>query len=371
MPRQRTVALTEKDDMSRETLQTYLFKCANCEVSFESRNRGQLASSRNGRNVYCSEQCRNVMSRKIEQNRGAGRYTCGPCPTCNNTFLSRTRGKRFCSMVCYTKSEELLLRLSESNAAKAKDWICHQCGQEAPRKRKFCNDFCRRRFYAERFDRFIANPERIALPQNYDEFLNRDELPCLVEGCDWVGVGLGGHVNRTHGIDSDKFREMVGFNASTALMGVAARERRSEIMCSLIEQGIVTPVVVPPASQPKERKPLRLEGREHVMKAMAVNGTLQKLHAASAAYMRSEAGRRMASETVKRTAANMPKVTLVCNECGEQYQTPKNCKFRSKFCSMKCRNKTSNRKWRKIRKQQKAVAANVERGLATEESTPS
>lgn len=329
--------------MNRETLETHSFKCSTCGASFESRDRNQLGSVRRGRNVYCGDKCRSEMDIELQRHR-PGRHICGPCPTCRNTFQSKTKGKRFCSLECYTKSEELLSRLAKNNAAKAKEWKCHYCDEDAPRKRKFCNDFCRRRFFAERFDRFIANPEVIALPQNFDEFLSRDELPCLIEGCDWVGVGLSHHVNFCHGIEPDSFREMVGFNRTTALMGVAARQTRSEVMHELIEKGVITPCAFPVEQCSRERGSARLEGVEHWKKAMAIGGGMQRMSAAAAEWARSPEGRQVLSETAKRTAEQMPKITLSCQECNGQYETPQNQKNRSRFCGLKCRNANARKR---------------------------
>ena len=327
----------------RKTLQIHKFKCANCGVDFESMNRSQLASARNGRNVYCGTTCRKKMDIKLQQLR-PGPHVCGPCPTCGKEFQSKTKNKRFCSLDCYTKSDELLSRLAANSALQAMEWKCHHCGEDATRKRKFCNDFCRRRFFAERFDRFIANPEVIALPQNFDEFLNKDELPCLIKGCEWIGVGLSHHVNFYHGIEPDKFREMVGFNKGTALMGVAARQRRSEVMHDLIDNGVITPCTFPIEQCSKVRGGVRLEGAEHWKKAMAINGGMQKLISAGAKRAKSLEGRKLSSETAKRTHEQMPKITRVCQECSKQYETPQNHKNRSKYCGLKCRNASNNRK---------------------------
>jgi len=56
---------------------------------------------------------------------------------------------------------------------------------------------------------------------SYDEFLSQDELFCLVEGCDWEGQHLMVHVNQAHGIDKDTFKDMLGFNKHTGLVGKA------------------------------------------------------------------------------------------------------------------------------------------------------
>lgn len=54
--------------------------------------------------------------------------------------------------------------------------------EERPSKKsKVCGSRCYRLFMAGRFDRWIVNPQTISLPQNYDEFLVKKELPCLIE----------------------------------------------------------------------------------------------------------------------------------------------------------------------------------------------
>lgn len=329
-------------EMNRETLEPHEFTCSACGKSFESRDRGQLASSRAGRNVFCGVECRRAKEREMQRKR-PGRHVCGPCPTCGEVFRSRTKGKRFCSLECYTTSDELRQRLAKHSYEIAKDWKCAHCGNDAPRKRKFCNDFCRRRYFAERFDRFIANPEDIALPQNFDEFLNRDELPCLIDGCDWVGVKLGQHINITHGIPQEKFKEMVGFNRRTALMGVAAREERSRIMTKLIEEGVIEPCAFPIQESDRSRGELRLEGREHWRKSIAMSGGQARFIAAGIARSKSDEGRKVSSERLKQTIAETPKVKMKCVECGCEYETLETHRGRSKYCSQKCRNTRNNR----------------------------
>jgi hypothetical protein len=103
---------------------------------------------------------------------------------------------------------------------------CLECGEDFYRKksdaarRKFCKKVCYRTYLAKRFDRWIANPEGLALPQCYDEFLDGEELRCVVEGCDWVGLHLSAHMNLAHGVRAQEFKRAAGFNLST---GVVAR----------------------------------------------------------------------------------------------------------------------------------------------------
>ena len=76
----------------------------------------------------------------------------------------------------------------------------YQCGAKIKNRnyiKKFCSKDCRRLHYAERFDRWVANPETLALPQCYDEFLMQEELPCLIDGCEWKGKHLARTATRS------------------------------------------------------------------------------------------------------------------------------------------------------------------------------
>ena len=77
---------------------------------------------------------------------------------------------------------------------------------------------------AKRFDRWIANPQTLALPQAYDEFLTGEELPCLVEGCNWRGQWLSLHMNYTHGVPADEFKRAAGFNLKSGIISGPMRE---------------------------------------------------------------------------------------------------------------------------------------------------
>jgi hypothetical protein len=336
--------------MARETKELHVFECSMCGDAFESRDRNQLASARKGHRVFCTVKCR---TRHVNRQRES-RYECGPCPTCGNMFRTRSPDRKFCTLDCYTQSPGLLERLAAANALKAKEWKCHLCGKDVPRRKtKFCNDFCRREFFASRFDRFIANPEELALPQNYDEFLNRDELPCLIEGCSWVGVGLSQHVNWIHGIPPDKFKELAGFNATTALMGLAGRKKRSEIMHELIAKGVIVPGRADVLATAKpSRHTNRLEGREHYAKAMA-NGGASLRDAAVAAAARTPEARKRVSARMKAWYAKAKTIELVCQECENPFETKEYNRDRSRHCSVKC----SNAFYRRRRKQREAEAA--------------
>ena len=57
----------------------------------------------------------------------------------------------------------------------------------------------------KRYDRQIASPDKLQLPQGYDGCLDREQLNCLVDGCGWVGKHLSTHMNIAHGIKADEF----------------------------------------------------------------------------------------------------------------------------------------------------------------------
>jgi hypothetical protein len=111
---------------------------------------------------------------------------------------------------------------------------CLECGIEFPRKQsdwdngmRFHNKLCRRAYQAKRFDRWIASPETMPLPQNYDEFLVQGVLSCLVEGCRWFGHNLSTHMNLTHGLDAVNFKVQAGFNLRTGVVSAPMSERMS------------------------------------------------------------------------------------------------------------------------------------------------
>jgi hypothetical protein len=170
----------------------------------------------------------------------------GPCPTCGMMFQSRMP-KKYCCLACYTSSPELAARLAanskKANAAAqiarglepkdGKEIPCLECGTLVYRKpseigrSKYCSRSCYRKYMAKRFDRHIANPERIALPQNYDEFLTGGLLRCLVDGCEWRGHQLSLHMNAAHGIAKTEFKMMAGFNLKTGVISQPLRDAYS------------------------------------------------------------------------------------------------------------------------------------------------
>lgn len=252
--------------VSVKKVRTYV--CAWCFKEFKTDSGQTFAHYKKGHRLFCSKGCR--QKNDIRLNRERKPHQSGPCETCGKMFNSRIKGRKFCSMDCYTKSPRFGDQLKLANEERAREWLCFNCGSEAPRKRKFCDNFCRREFYAARYDRFIASPQEVVLPQGYDEFLMQDELPCLVQGCEWVGKNLGRHVDFAHGIPQEIFKALAGFNRSTALVGKETKMRASEHMKRLLDEGIITDEdrydlnLIDRSKIPRET---RLEGLEHMRKA--------------------------------------------------------------------------------------------------------
>jgi hypothetical protein len=161
----------------------------------------------------------------------------GPCPQCGTMYHSRRR-KKYCSLGCYVKSPDFAeVRMRAQQAAAARHPVkdrrnCRHCGVEFFIKpsshKKFCCKNHSREYMAERFDRWIAAPESIALPQAYDEFLSQDELPCLVEGCGWHGRHLSAHMNFAHGVPAREFKRAAGFNLKTGVIGAGLRQQMED-----------------------------------------------------------------------------------------------------------------------------------------------
>ena len=295
---------------------TYL-PCAHCGVEFPAskrqlkRHRARSGSHR----FYCSIICQFSRS-----NQGRPRtrpwLELGPCPTCGKMFTSLLAGKKFCSLACYTKSPQFKAMVA-ANTHKAREragglnaLTCRECGNQfyskPSSKRRYCSMLCYRRFQAKRFDRWIASPQSLALPQNYDEFLTQDELPCLVEGCSWRGHFLSGHMNFAHGVPAPEFKRAAGFNLKSGIISpslfeaMAARPHIHEAVFPARERLPVDKIGEAPE---QTRNYQSLEGREHRRKARALE---------------SEGS------------------TRVCRSCGETFRqsTPSGL---TKYCSTRCR----------------------------------
>ena len=254
----------------------------------------------------------------------------GICKSCGIEFYCTYKGKKYCSMTCYTSSPEFKERIiAQANKINEKKMAeagfehhrgrlqkpCLQCGKlfyTKPKEyhaAKYCSRLCYRAFMADRFDRYVANPESIALPQCYDEFLTQDELPCLIEGCGWKGQNLATHINFTHGILVQNLKKAAGFNKKTGLV-------TPELSAKLAKgkEGVVIPRPENFKRGEVPRQEIRLEGREHLHKA------------------------RELIKIVQTTVMLIGK----CNWCGKDYEYGKGTA--SKYCSIKCRSAYYNRK---------------------------
>lgn len=211
-------------------------KCGHCNCTFIGSDSQAWKVKYESRAVYCSAICRKAgVFNKVHipiPNRG-------PCKTCGENFFSR-KDKPYCSTDCYLASDQFKEMIHSSStpaspeirekiaATKRKGSVipCKECEKEFYRKRcaqkrarnSFCSTPCYRTYLAKRFDRFIANPEKIALPQCYDEFLDQEVLSCLIEGCDWKGKHLSLHVNQAHGVTAADFKRATGFNLSSGIV---------------------------------------------------------------------------------------------------------------------------------------------------------
>ncbi len=303
-------------------------KCSWCENIFTLRNGSQYGAFRLGSRVYCSTTCSNAA-----QNRRAvfaGKHLRGPCPMCGKMFHTRRREKIYCSVNCYLQSDQLQQHLKEQNKRKRRPLgECPQCGAAISHKKKYCSSTCRRQYFAARFDRWIANPETIALPQCYDEFLLQNELPCLVDGCEWVGKHLASHCNYTHGITADELKGMAGFNKTTGLVSIdlhdALSKRSQNTIAKMKEHGMCRSEnfynVTPHCSKP------RLEGLEHAKKARALMKGIDATKPARPCRLCGKAvlqplmGRKLYCSTRCRSAyyEKAGEAELRCDYCGENF----------------------------------------------------
>lgn len=243
-------------------------QCAHCRAIFKGSDSQAWKVRYEKQAVYCSLTCRkagvkNKVSKPVPE--------CGPCPTCKQKFYSRNKEKIFCSLKCYIDSDQMKTMMAENRQktidnlraerdssegaylgqktknrlaeirrkaglSAGQDVACLECStvfwQKPETKdraaQKFCDKSCYRAYKAKRFDRWIANPQQLQLPQNYDEFLSQQELPCLIEGCEWKGFFLSLHVNQAHGITAKEFKRAAGFNLNTGLVSQPLAKLLSE-----------------------------------------------------------------------------------------------------------------------------------------------
>lgn len=296
--------------------------CAHCRSEFDGTESQNRHFKYEGRIACCSTICRAAWMRKKLSKPVPHR---GPCPHCKQMFKSRNAAKIFCSMACYTASDQFKAMLAANrekaslpesvgkrtaNARTGAHYNCLECGAEfysrPSRKKKYCSSLCYRKYMAKRFDRWIANPKEMALPQCFDEFLSSAELPCLIEGCDWVGHHLGNHVNATHGITANEFKRAVGFNIGTGLVSPELHKKMCEVNAGKGDTARVLAALLCVGERGIIYR--SLEGREHTAKASA-----------------------LLRET--------PGPTRDCDGCGDRFQQRSPC-GRAKYCTTECRDRT-------------------------------
>jgi hypothetical protein len=184
---------------------------------------------------------------------------------------------------------------------------CLDCGAQIYEKpscsRRFCNQICYRSYRASRFDRHVGNPATIEGMQAYDEFLDQDELSCIVDGCEWHGRHLSLHVNFAHGITAEDFKMLAGFNLSSGIIAKPTAELYSAR--ALTGVALATYDAAQRSQAQKPRDYYSREASEHMMKARAI-------------------------------AADTPGPERVCRGCGVTFQqsTPMG---KALYCTKDCR----------------------------------
>ena len=302
-----------------------IIQCAHCGAEFlATKKQWKTHNAKPGSRQYCSGICQRAgfalfLPRKPLKHQGV-------CLNCGIGFRSRYP-KLFCGMKCYIASPQFGEMIRQNSAEIRERALqravippgaevdgllvkikCLQCHADIVIKpsspRKYCSKQCYRLYMAQRFDRWIANPQDIALPQAFDEFLSQEELPCLIDGCSWVGQQLGNHVNFAHGITADEFKRAAGFNIKTGLITPDVAEKMSG-RPHLHIPGVTFGGVQPHGYHgPCNYK--SLEGAEHYAKAMAL---------------------------LKETTVPPPRP---CQKCGRSF-TPQPIGWSAKFCTLECR----------------------------------
>ena len=228
-------------------MRLYPLVCGHCAGHFQGSYTQMQNQKSTGVRTFCSATCRVACVSSEQKTLVPER---GPCQHCGQMFASK-REAMFCDMACYTASDKFkevrenavqqarlpAARDLQVQAQRRGDTApCLECKTDYYRKREtksarlrlFCSRPCYRSYFAARYDRWIANPQSMSLPQAYDEFLDRHELNCLFDGCGWRGLHLSNHVNTTHGIKAEEFKRAAGFNLGSGLISSDTARRLSE-----------------------------------------------------------------------------------------------------------------------------------------------
>lgn len=305
--------------------------------------------------VYCSKPCRA---------KGQGDKlripvpVVGACKHCGTEIRSRNAKKQYCNTACYqasdqrkTSIQENLVKIANQNKvkkairdlnaatgrviltedqtliglrAKGTDHLsavaytppgslcnCLECGKAMYAKpsevKRFCGQRCYRTYQAKRFERWAANPEPLVEIADYEAFLNRDILTCIVQGCCWEGKHLSLHVNQAHGIPAEEFKRLFGFNKHAGVIGKGLATRYS------------------------------LRAPQGIARHPEMSG-LQKAHQVGRtpeSYQRTKQG----FENAKRCHQNIDESALptrVCAGCGQEF-VQSTVFGRTKYCTIACR----------------------------------
>ena len=307
-------------------------KCSHCGVDYWETSHSKIDNALKGHNTYCSKICfsadmkaflkaRPPWYKKLSVDKKYSIRDYGPCPVCGVMYRSRTP-KKYCSMKCYISTEEFQTRIREqaprANLARQikaglppldkEPKTCLNCGKLylAGRRRhaKYCSTTCYRLYQVGRFDRWIASPQTIALPQNYDEFLTERELQCLVEGCDWHGHFLTTHMNFAHGVQAREFKRAAGFNLGSGIVSLPLHE----LLC----------------------------GRPHIKEAFKGVEHRYPVNAQCKNYFSLEGREHSAKEAALRSAAMQPIGETVCLGCGKKF-IKAGMQYSKLYCSVDCR----------------------------------
>lgn len=262
-------------------------ECGHCKARFHGSDSQAWKVKYEKLTVYCSTTCRSAAAR---QRMSKPIPNCGPCKTCGEHFSSR-KPKPYCSMRCYIASDQfqamqransahgLAAAAAAREAKPVEESTCLECGVAFPKKygtksraaKKYCSQPCYRAHKAKAFDRWVANPQTMSLPQCYDEFLSQGELQCVVDGCSWRGQHLSNHMVSTHGVRASEFKRATGFNLSTGVVAapVAKALRERPVVGVALAPDPFALVLAREAQANNKLRYVSLEGREHAVKGKA------------------------------------------------------------------------------------------------------
>ena len=217
----------------------------------------------------------------------------GICPVCNKEFLSWYKDSTHCSNSCYIKSDVFKAAREKFKADCKKlrvDKKCLNCGKVMslpPNKittghikrrksgkdymslpKSFCSRSCYREYFANRFERYIAQTSHLNKPEHYDSFLSQEYLPCLIDGCNWSGVNLAIHMNICHGVTAKELKALAGFNRNTGVITTK--------LSKLLGVNRVGNDKIGEQNRNNNARnigyPMRPEGIEHIKRARLLNG---------------------------------------------------------------------------------------------------